>query len=66
MEITEIDGVKWVTLTDAAEHVGKQYITLYKAHDSGRLASRILAGVIVVDLDEAERLYPQAETEAVV
>ena len=64
MEITEIDGVKWVTVSDAALSVDKPDITIYKARDAERIPWRMLAGRIVVDLDAAKALWPQAEMEA--
>lgn len=63
IEVMEIDGRRWVTVADAAREVGKPEITLYKAREANRLPSRIVYGRVVVDLDVARELYPQAASD---
>jgi len=63
VELSLIDGRTWGTVADVAALVGRPEITLYKARVDGRLDSRTVYGRIIVDLEQARALWPQAEPE---
>ena len=63
MELAMIDGRTWGTVADVAALIGRPEITLFKARKAGRLDSRERFGRIVVDLEQARALWPQAEAK---